>query len=131
MIKKTIEYEDYNGVMRKEDFYFNLTKAELALHDLKSPGGAASVLQKIIDSSDQEKIVEWFEWFVEKSYGEKSEDGRNFNKSPEIFKSFSSTEAYSELIIELVSDAKAAADFVNGIIPKVSPPAETGSVYIP
>ena len=29
MLKKTITYEDFNGVERKEDFYFNLSKAEI------------------------------------------------------------------------------------------------------
>ena len=29
MLKKTITYTDYNGVERTEDFYFNLTRAEL------------------------------------------------------------------------------------------------------
>ena len=29
MIKKTVKYEDFNGVERSEDLYFNLTKTEL------------------------------------------------------------------------------------------------------
>ena len=29
MLKKTITYTDYNGTTRKEDFYFNLTQAEV------------------------------------------------------------------------------------------------------
>ena len=29
MLKKTIKYTDYNGVERTEDFYFNLSKAEI------------------------------------------------------------------------------------------------------
>ena len=29
MLKKTITYNDYNGAERTEDFYFNLTEAEV------------------------------------------------------------------------------------------------------
>ena len=29
MLKKTITYTDYNGVRRTEDFWFNLSKAEI------------------------------------------------------------------------------------------------------
>ena len=34
MIKKTITYTDYNGVSRTEDFWFNLTTAELMKMEL-------------------------------------------------------------------------------------------------
>lgn len=38
-------------------------------------------------------------------------------KSPEISRSFAETEAYSVLFMELATDAKAAAEFVNGLLP--------------
>ena len=50
-------------------------------------------------------------------YCEKSADGKRFMKSEEIATAFSQTEAYSILFMELATDATAAADFVNGIVP--------------
>lgn len=41
MYKKTITYTDYNGVERKEDFYFNLNRAELTKLELSKDGGYA------------------------------------------------------------------------------------------
>ena len=117
MLKKTITYTDYNGVERKEDFYFNLSKAEIMEMELGTAGGFAEMIQKIIDAQDGPTIVKIFKDLVLKAYGEKSADGKRFIKSEEISKGFEQTEAYSNLFMELPTDAKAASDFINGIIP--------------
>lgn len=118
MLKKTISYEDYNGVTRKEDFYFNLSKAELMEMEFGQVGGLSVMLQKIIDAKDTKQIIETFKKLILKAYGIKSDDGRRFIKSEEISKEFEQTEAYSILYMELATNDTAAADFVNGIIPK-------------
>lgn len=117
MYKKTIEYTDYNGTKRKEDFYFNLSKAELMEMELTTPGGMASMLNQIVDSREDTEIAKMFKRIIILSYGEKSPDGKYFNKSEEISKAFQQTEAYSELFVELASNSEAAAEFVRGIIP--------------
>lgn len=118
MLKKTIEYTDYNDVKRKEDFYFNLTKAEIMEMELSTTGGLAEMIQKIIDTQDTPQIIKIFKELVLKAYGEKSADGKRFIKNDEIRDGFAQTEAYSELFMELATDANAAATFVNGIVPK-------------
>lgn len=118
MLKKTIEYTDYNDVNRKEDFYFNLTKAEIMEMELSTTGGLAEMIQKIIDTQDTPQIIKIFKELVLKAYGEKSADGKRFIKNDEIRDGFAQTEAYSELFMELATDANAAAAFVNGIVPK-------------
>ena len=117
MLKKTISYTDYNGIERKEDFYFNFTKAELTEMNLSVKGGFQAMIQKIIDTQDVPEIAKIFKDMIYKAYGEKSPDGRRFIKSPELSEAFAQTEAYSELYMELATNSKAAADFVNGIIP--------------
>lgn len=118
MLKETRTYEDYDGVTRTEDFYFNLSKAELAEMELSNEGGLENYLNKIINSKDNKKIVEVFKDILLKSYGEKSEDGRRFIKSAEISKAFSETPVYSDMFIELASDEDKASKFVEGIMPK-------------
>ena len=118
MLKKTIEYTDYNDVKRKEDFYFNLTKAEIMEMELSTTGGLAEMIQKIIDTQDTPQIIKMFKDLVLKAYGEKSADGKRFIKNDDIRDGFAQTEAYSELFMELATDANAAASFVNGIVPK-------------
>ena len=117
MLKKTIEYTDYNGVDRKEDFYFNLTMAELTEMEVGTEGGYAEIIQKIVDAKENHKLVAIFKELILKAYGEKSMDGRRFIKSEEISTAFSQTEAYSMLFMELSTDADAASNFINGIIP--------------
>lgn len=117
MLKKTITYTDYNGVERTEDFYFNLSKAEITEMELGTVGGFAEMIQKVINANDAPTIIKIFKDLVLKAYGEKSADGKRFVKSEEISTAFAQTEAYSNLFMELATDSKAAADFVNGIIP--------------
>lgn len=117
MLKKTITYTDYNGVERKEDFYFNLTKAEITEMELSTSGGLAEMLQKIVDAQDMPTLIAMFKKIILKAYGEKSMDGKRFVKSEEIANAFSQTEAYSILFMELATNAEAATAFVNGIMP--------------
>ena len=117
MLKKTVTYVDYNGVERTEDFYFNLSKAEVAEMELSVEGGFSKMLEEIVKSNDNARIIELFKEMVLKAYGEKSADGRRFVKSKELAEAFSQTEAYSEIFMELAMDEKAAAAFVNGIMP--------------
>lgn len=117
MLKKTITYTDYNGVSRTEDFWFNLSKAELLEMQLTTDGGLVEMLQKIVAAKDTKSIISIFKDIIFKAYGEKSPDGKRFMKSKEISEAFSQTEAYSQLFIELSTDDKAAAAFINGIVP--------------
>ena len=122
MLQKSIKYVDYNGVEREEVFLFNLTKAELMEMELGTTGGLTEMIQKIIETKDQPSIIKIFKELILKAYGEKSADGKRFIKTDEhgnpLSRAFSETEAYSNLFMELSTDDKAAAAFVNGIIPE-------------
>ena len=118
MLKKLIKYTDYDGHERSENFYFYMSKAELMEMELGTVGGMQNLIQLIIDKQDIPKIMEAFKTIILKSYGEKSPDGRRFIKSEELSKAFSQTEAYSNLYMELITDADAAARFINGIVPE-------------
>lgn len=118
MLKETRVYEDYDGVERKEDFYFNLSKAELAEMELSNEGGLENYLQRIVDAKDTGKLIDIFKKLLLKSYGIKSDDGRRFIKSEEISKAFSETPVYSEMFMELATDDIKAANFVKKIVPK-------------
>ena len=117
MLKKTITYNDYNGVERTEDFYFNLTKAEIMEMELSTTGGLSEMITRIVNAKDAPAIIKIFKDLILKAYGEKSADGKHFKKSQEISDAFAQTEAYSILFMELATDADAAAKFVNAIVP--------------
>lgn len=117
MFKKTVTYTDYNGVERKEDFFFNFSKAELTEMEMGTTGGYAETVQKIVNAKDAPALIKLFKELVLNSYGVKSDDGKRFIKSKELSEAFSQTEAYSQIFMELATDDKAAAEFVNHVIP--------------
>lgn len=117
MIKKTVTYNDYNGVERTEDFYFNLTKAELMEMELGLSGGLSEAVSKVIKAKDTPSLIKVFKDLVMKAYGVKSPDGRRFIKNDEVREDFAQTEAYSIIFIELATEDKAASDFIKGIMP--------------
>lgn len=112
-----IKYTDYNGNERSENFMFNLSKAEIVEMELSTQGGFAERIQHIIDAQDTPTLVKLFKDLILKSYGVKSADGRRFEKSEELSREFSQTEAYSDLYMKLATDAGAASEFVNNIVP--------------
>ena len=128
MHKETITYEDYNGVEITEDFFFNFNKAELMEMQYGVAGGLDAILKRIVATNDTPGLITIFKDLVLKAYGVKSPDGRRFIKSDELREEFTQTEAYSEIFMELATDDKKAAEFVNGIIPGDSDRAELEKV---
>jgi len=117
MLKKTIEFKDFNGNTRKEDFYFNLTQAEVTEMELSVEGGLVEMINRIVAAQDGGQIIAVLKDLILKSYGEKSPDGRRFVKNQEVRDNFAQTEAYSKLFMELATDANAAGDFIKGVVP--------------
>lgn len=118
MIKKTITYTDFDGKDRTEDFYFNLSQAELTEKELVHyKTGFGVYLQRIIDSEDGRTIIDTFKDIIKDSYGVRTDDGRSFIKTLSDYEKFSGTEAYSQLFVELVTDADKASEFINGLLP--------------
>lgn len=119
MLRRKITYTDFDGNERNDEFYFNLTKAEV-IEWLTTSGDYT--LDKVMDQLSKErngkKIIEIFKDLIYRSYGEKSLDGRLFVKTDNVKQNFMASEAYSVLFTELVTDAKKAVEFINGIIPK-------------
>lgn len=116
MLKKTITYTDFNGQERKDDFYFHMSKAELVEMSVSETGGLEVFIRKIIATDNYKEMVRLMKEVILKAYGEKSDDGKSFVKTPEKTAAFAQSEAYSILFMELF-DSKKFADFVNALIP--------------
>lgn len=125
VLKKTITYKDYDDNERTEDFYFNLSKAELAEMELSTTGGLEKTIKKIVAEQDNAKVSALFKDLISRSYGEKTLDGKRFVKSKELSDAFMQTEAYVEMFLELIGTDGAAADFINSIVPQIAPAAIT------
>ena len=117
MLTKPIKYVDFNGVEREEDFSFNLMQSEITEMQLSKQGGLAEYVNRIIKAQDAPQLIRVFKELILKAYGTVSEDGKRFIKSEEMSEAFAQTNAYSKLFTELASDDRAAAEFINGILP--------------
>lgn len=117
MLKKTITYTDYDGVERTEDFYFNLTKAELIEMQLEVDGGLENTLNKMIKTKDTPAIMRMFKKILLASYGVKSDDGRRLMKSAELSAEFTQTPAYDVLFTELCTSDVKVAEFIKAVVP--------------
>lgn len=121
MVKKVFKFKDYNDEDREEVAYFNLEKSELSEWATSVNGGMDKLIQRMISEKDTSKLMDLFKELILKSYGEKSLDGRYFDKEDEngkpLYRKFYRSKAYSILLMDLISDPKVAADFVNSVIP--------------
>lgn len=116
----TIErtYKDFLGQERTEKFYFNYTTAELVNMRFSVNGGLENLLQDMLDKQDGVQIMQTIRKVILSAYGEMSLDGREFVKSEEISKRFESTQAYSDLYMELITNPEKAANFINSLLPE-------------
>lgn len=118
MIKKQITYTDYDGNERTESFWFALNQAELLEMNLEKNGGLSNMITRITETNDYAELSRIIKDLIRRSYGVKSDDGKRFVKSPAMTEEFMQTEAYSEMFTELVTDAGATSEFIQGIIPQ-------------
>lgn len=117
MLRRELTYTDFDGNERTEEFFFHLTEAELTELQMSEYGGLEARLRKIVLAKDGVEIMKFFKDIFLKAYGIKSPDGRRFIKNDEVRKEFEETEAYSQLYMELVTDADKMADFIKAVIP--------------
>lgn len=117
MLKKTIKYEDLNGDMVEEDFYFNYSTNELLEMEANTPGGMEALLTRVGKSDDLKEILGLFKKLTLEGLGKKSEDGRYFVKTQEYRDQFADSEAFSALIVSFIVNPGQAAEFVNGMFP--------------
>ncbi|MBO7451826.1 MAG: hypothetical protein J6U54_15890 [Clostridiales bacterium] len=122
MLKQEITYTDFNGDERTETFYFNLTKTELAELDIDAGGTLRQRLMRMVQTQDNFGMAKFFKELIVKAYGEKSDDGRYFEKGEDnaLGKRFTRSNAFDVFFTELLSDpsgSKAEA-FIYGVVPK-------------
>lgn len=118
MLKKSITFLDLDGNPVVEDFYFNLSKAELAELELSKEDGLTEYLTKLTKSTNGPEIIAMFKNIITLTVGRRSEDGRRFIKNKEITDEFLQSDAYSEFFMELISDPEASTAFIKGVMPK-------------
>jgi len=122
MYKITKKYTDFNGVEKEEDFYFNLSKADILKMELSEEGGMDKRLTRLVKTQNMKEAIKVFEGLLLMAYGIKTDDGR-FIKSETARQEFMSSAAYSEIYFELATNPDEAQKFIEGITPKLDNPS--------
>lgn len=123
MIKKTIQYHDYEGNLRTDDFYFHLTQVELTKinSDPSLPGGLEESVARASKNEDAGELLRIVDLMISRSYGVKLPDGgfvkRNSSGLP-LYELFVNTEAYDNLLTELIQDEEGIVNFLTGCLTK-------------
>lgn len=123
MIKWTVKYKDPFGEedddeIIEEDLYFNYSRAELIKMEMSTGFGLAERLLNIGKIKDRTEMFNTFHNIIVGAYGVRSEKGRRFIKNDQVREDFLSSEAYSALLMELLTDTDKMSNFINGIIPR-------------
>lgn len=117
MIKKTIIYEDFNGKVRTEDFYFHLSKVEVLRVLAQGKGGLEDNLARLSREGDTQAAFKLIEEIVQRAYGQKTADGAGFEHDPKALAYFMSTNAYSDFVVELLeNDGAKYLEFVSALV---------------
>ena len=120
MFAKKITYTDFSGETRTEEFLFNMSKTDIVQWQYSVNGGIDELFKKVTNENDQVSLIQLVKDLIHRAYGEKSIDGKRFEKrrnGVDLADEFEQTAAYDILFMELVQNANAASDFINGIMP--------------
>lgn len=122
MITKTIKYHDYDGNEREDEFYFHLNQIEVTKLNGEVPGGLQAYSERIIKNRDIDALLKLIDLLVSRAYGEKTPDGSGFIKrlpnGLPLYEMFVNTEAYDNLLSELIKDEDTFTNFLMGCMTK-------------
>lgn len=130
MLKKTVNYKNFNGKERTKDLYFHLTQTELTEIALDLPDNVKEIFadhpgevteednNRILRELGNKGIFEFLKKLVLKAYGIRDEDGEYFDKSDEITRKFQNSLAFDAVMTELTRDDAVALNFINSLIPQ-------------
>lgn len=117
MLKREISYTDFNGNSRTDTAYFHLSKSEIGRMQVKMDGKYIDHLKMLVQGQHVEELYDIFYNLILDSYGEKSDDGTRFIKTPEKRAAFEQSIAFDTLFSELISDMDNMAEFTKRVIP--------------
>lgn len=130
MLKKRLHYIDFNGEDQNEDLYFHMSTVEVTRFiskysdytnlDIRDQNSTAQALSQFINRTLKDgradTIINFLEDFILSAYGEKTADGKHFQKSAKVREDFSYSIAYATLFEELITDEKKLSKFMDGVI---------------
>lgn len=121
MIRETFTYPNPFDETQTvtEEVLFNLTTGEIAEMEMihGAEGGLSGMIKIMSETQDTAKAVQIWRDLFARALCRRAPDGVHIVKRLEFFDEFSASEAYSQLLIRVLTDAQYAADFFNRLRP--------------
>ena len=117
MLKKSINYTDYEGNPAILICHFHLNKFEWLELEAYTKGGLIQNLESALETNNAKKTIDLLKKIILRAYGEKNPETGAFEKDDERAIRFSKTEAFSELFYELAYNEDKSKEFFLGLIP--------------
>jgi hypothetical protein len=117
MFKKTITFEDFNGVEHTKDFYFHIPSPEVTAW--LQPGSEFMQRLDRVQKSDQvTQVLAFYKDIITQACGVRSEDGMRFIQTPEAKSELIDSPALDELLLELMLNPAGPFNFLKNLLPK-------------
>lgn len=120
MIIKKIKYHDLDGDMREDNFYFAMNETQYARLNRQFPGGLQEFATKAAKDKNADDMFLVIDTLVRESYGERVNE--NFVKvapnGQKLADFFINTEAYDNLLMELMQSEDNLISFMTGCLNK-------------
>ena len=117
MLKKLVNYTDYEGNPATLPCYFHLNKFEWLELEAYTKGGLIENLEHALETNNAKKTIDLLKKIILRAYGEKNPETGVFEKDDDRAIRFSKTEAFSELFYELAYNEEKSKEFFLGLIP--------------
>lgn len=117
MLKRAVNYTDYDGNPATLVCYFHLNKFEWLELETYTRGGLIENLENALETNNAKKTIDLLKKIILRAYGEKNPETGVFEKDDDRAVRFSKTEAFSELFYDLAYDEEKSKEFFLGLIP--------------
>lgn len=118
MIVKTIPYHDLDGDLREDSFYFSMNETQFARVNAMFPGGLQNFAMKAAKDKNANDMFKVIDTLVREAYGERVDNGfvKVTPNGQKLSDFFINTEAYDNLMIELMKSEDNLMGFLTGCL---------------
>lgn len=120
MIVKKIQYHDLDGDVREDDFYFSMNETQFARVNGMFPGGLQNFAMRAAKDKNPDDMFRVIDTLVREAYGERVANGfvKTAPNGQKLADFFINTEAYDNLMLELMKDEDTLMAFLTGCLNK-------------
>lgn len=124
MIKRDVTFTDFDGAKHTETFYFHISKSNLTDHMVRLKPKFEEAQQRLdgekkeLSIEDVYLILDLIKDITRLSYGVRSEDGKRFRQTDEVWQDFRDSAAYDALLTGFMEEPATAMEFMQAVMPQ-------------